>query len=88
MPKVSSHPPSQPFGVYSAVNAMPATAVGSANGKSTMASTSRLNGNVYRTRTQATMRPNITLISAAIKEAPKLRRSDASTLGAMIVSQK
>ena len=88
MPKDSNHIPSQPFGVYRAVNAMPATAVGSANGRSTMASTSRLKGKVYRTSTQATMRPKKTLIVAAIREAPKLRRRDASTLGAVTTSQK
>ena len=44
IPNDLSQIPSQPLGAYSAVNAMPATAVGSANGRSTMASTSRLNG--------------------------------------------
>ena len=38
MPSGASQLPSQPFGAYRAVNAMPATAVGSANGRSTMAS--------------------------------------------------
>ena len=46
IPSGSNHIPSHPFGAYSAVSAMLATAVGSANGKSTMASTSRLKGKV------------------------------------------
>ena len=45
MPSGESHRPSQPFGAYSAVSAIPATAVGSAKGKSTMASMSRFKGN-------------------------------------------
>ncbi len=43
-PSGSSRDPIQPLGAYSAVSAMPATAVGSANGRSTSASTSRLPG--------------------------------------------
>ena len=80
--------PSQPFGVYSAVSAMPATAVGSANGRSTMASMSRLPGNRYRTKTQATRRPNRALTHAASNAAPKLRRKDATTRGAVTTVQK
>src|SRR5258708_11470450 len=38
--------PIQPLGAYTAASAMPATEVGKANGKSTTASTTRLNGNV------------------------------------------
>ena len=38
MPSGSSHWPIQPLGAYSAVSAMPATAVGSAKGRSTSAS--------------------------------------------------
>ena len=34
------------------------------------------------------MRPNSTLISAAISEAPKLNRREASTRGAVTTSQK
>ena len=45
MPSGSRCWPTQPLGAYSAVSAMPATAVGSAKGRSTSASTSRLPGN-------------------------------------------
>ncbi len=38
--------PIQPLAAYSEVSAMPATAVGSANGRSTSASITRLNGKV------------------------------------------
>jgi hypothetical protein len=44
MPSGSSHWPIQPFLAYSAVSAMPATAVGSAKGRSTSASTILLAG--------------------------------------------
>jgi hypothetical protein len=39
-----SHCPIQPLGAYSAVSAMPATAVGSAKGRSTSASITRWKG--------------------------------------------
>ena len=45
IPSGSSHAPNQPVGANSPVSAMPATAVGNANGKSTSASTSRFAGN-------------------------------------------
>ena len=44
---------------------MPETAVGMANGRSTIASTSFLPGNEYRTSTQATISPKTALIAAA-----------------------
>ena len=44
MPSAASGAPSQPFGAYSAVSVMPATAVGSANGRSISASTIRRPG--------------------------------------------
>ena len=47
IPYFSSGAPSHPFGAYSVVRVMPATAVGSANGKSMNASTMRLPGNWY-----------------------------------------
>ena len=46
MPRGSSTEPSQPLREYSAVSAIPATAVGSANGRSISASTSFLPGKV------------------------------------------
>ena len=45
MPKGSKKRPIQPLGAYRVANAMPVTAVGSANGKSTSAFTSPLSGN-------------------------------------------
>ncbi|MNC85410.1 hypothetical protein D3C83_10060 [compost metagenome] len=45
MPYGSSSDPSHPFGAYSVVSVMPATAVGSANGRSTSESTMRRPGN-------------------------------------------
>ena len=42
MPTSSSAAPSQPLGAYNAVSAIPATAVGKANGRSTSASTTGL----------------------------------------------
>jgi hypothetical protein len=42
MPYLSSGAPSHPFGAYSVVKVIPATAVGRANGKSMKASTMRL----------------------------------------------
>ena len=56
-----------------AVSAMPETAVGSANGKSTIASTRRFPGKEYRTSIQATANPNTALITAATNEAPRLK---------------
>ena len=44
MPWASSGLPIHPFGAYSVVRVMPATAVGSANGRSISASTIRLPG--------------------------------------------
>src|SRR5687768_13051285 len=66
---------------------MPATAVGSANGKSTSASTNRRPGNWYRTSTQATTKPNTALTAAAISDAPTLSRYDATTRGSLMVCQ-
>jgi hypothetical protein len=43
-PSGSSRLPTHPFEAYSVVRAMPATAVGKANGRSTMASTTFLPG--------------------------------------------
>ena len=66
---------------------MPATAVGSANGMSTSASTTFFPKNSYRTSTHATMMPKKTLVSAARNDAPKLRRYDASARGAVTMCQ-
>ena len=55
----SEQPRIQPPSVNSAVSAMPATAVGSANGRSTIASSSALPGSrVARSSTQASTSPN------------------------------
>ena len=47
---------------------MPDTAVGSANGKSIIASINFLPGIVYRTSVQATMKPKKALITAAMND--------------------
>src|SRR6478735_5054077 len=49
---------------------MPATAVGSANGMSTIASSMRRPGNRYRTSAQTTSDPTSRLTSAAANESP------------------
>src|SRR5258708_4400150 len=67
---------------------MPARGVGSANGRSTMASMRRLNGNRYRTKTHAMTSPNSAFTAAASSAAPKLKRSAATTLGAGTTAQK
>ena len=67
---------------------MPDTAVGSANGKSTIASRRRLPGNVYRTSIQATAKPKKAFSKAAANEAPRLRRNAASARGPLTVSQR
>src|SRR5580698_2747032 len=46
MPSGARNWPIQPLGAYTAASEIPATDVGSANGRSTTASTTRLNGNV------------------------------------------
>ena len=66
---------------------MPATAVGNAKGRSTSASRMRRPGNRYRTRTHASSKPNTALIKAPISDAPKERRSEASTRGAVTIAQ-
>src|SRR5688500_13255419 len=60
---------------------MPATAVGSANGKSISASNNLRPGKEYRTSTHATINPITALISVARIEAPKLSLYDANTSG-------
>src|SRR5512138_1420813 len=60
---------------------MPATAVGSANGRSTSASTIRRPGNSYRTSTHATSSPHTALTIAAASDAPKVSQYDARTRG-------
>src|SRR5258708_3089623 len=67
---------------------MPARGVGSAKGRSTMASMRRLNGNRYRTKTHAMTSPNSAFTAAASSAAPKLNRSEATTLGAVTTAQK
>src|SRR5260370_1083895 len=78
----------QPFGAYSAVKAMPATGVGSANGRSIIASTSLRPGKRVRTSTQAISSPAGTLNAAAPSATPKLRRRAASTRGLLIEATK
>ena len=51
---------------------MPATAVGSAKGRSMIESNSRSPGTRCRISTQATRKPNTALTAVAMNEAPKL----------------
>jgi hypothetical protein len=74
MPSGSSRAPIQPFFASSVVSVMPATAVGSANGRSTSASNKRRPGNGYRTSTHATSSPNTAFTAAAANAAPNDRR--------------
>ena len=80
--------PSQPFGASRVVSVMPATAVGSANGRSIRASIRRRPGTRYRVRVQAMIRPIGTLISEAARAVKKETRSAASTRGVVTASRK
>ena len=71
--------PIHPFGEYRVVKAMPATAVGRANGKSMRASRMFFPGNEYRVRTHAISTPKPALMSAAAKEVVTVSCSDFST---------
>ena len=70
MPSSASGAPSQPFCANSDVSATPATAVGSANGISTMASNNRRPGKRYRTSAQTMIIPITRLTNAAAKARP------------------
>jgi len=65
-------PPSRAFFEYSAVSAIPATAVGNANGISTNRSITPLPKKVYRASVHATTIPNTKDIKAAINEQERL----------------
>ena len=78
--------PSQPFGAQIAVRVIPATAVGSAKGRSMSASTMRRPGKSYRTSTHATSMPNTAFTVAAASDAPRLNLYEATTRGSVIVS--
>src|ERR1700738_429502 len=69
------------FGPHSASNTTLATIVGSANGRSITASTSRLPGKSSRTRTQATSVPKRTLITVTTEEIVSVTRNDSSADG-------
>src|SRR4051812_6708274 len=79
--------PIQPFGEYNVVKVIPATAVGSANGRSISASTTRFPGNSYRASTHATRNPKIAFTAAAASAAPTLSLYDATTRSSLIVRQ-
>jgi hypothetical protein len=66
---------------------MPDTAVGSANGKSIMASITFLPGIVYRTSDHATRKPKKALISAAMSEVAIVSLYDATTRGVHALAQ-
>src|SRR6185369_3997915 len=88
IPSGSRYCPIQPFFAYTAVRAIPDTAVGSANGKSTIASMNRLPGMVYRTSVQATINPNTALIVAATSAVPNVSLYEATTRGFQAACQK
>ena len=67
---------------------MLATIVGSANGRSMRALTTRLPGKSSRTRTQAMSVPMTALTRATTTAATSVTRSDASATGAVTASQK
>jgi hypothetical protein len=69
------------LGPYSASNTTLATMVGSANGRSITASTSRLPGKSSRTSTQATSIPKNTLIKVTPEEIVSVTRNDSSADG-------
>lgn len=81
MPSGSNQRPIQPFGAYSVASAMPATVVGSANGRSTIVGC-RSGGAPGTSSAPAPRSPenrNTMLTSAAISEAPKVSRYEATT---------
>src|SRR5215218_1431070 len=67
---------------------MPATIVGSANGRSMSALTARLPGNSSRTSTQAISVPTTTLSATTSNANAKVRRSAASACGMVAARQK
>ena len=66
---------------------IPATIVGSANGRSISELTIRLPGNSSRTRTQAMIVPATALIATTIAEAIRVSFSAATACGAVTSSQ-
>src|SRR4051812_29145589 len=80
--------PTGPFGPYSASSVMPATTVGSANGRSISALITRLPGNSSRTRTQATTVPNTALIAATTSAVSSVSSSALTDWRLETVSQK
>ena len=67
------------------VSVMPATAVGSANGRSTSASTMRRPGKCSAPAPTPTSSPNTRVDDAATSDAPMLSRYDATTRGSLTV---
>src|SRR5260370_6807579 len=87
IPSGLSNLPIQPFSAYSAVSAIPETAVGSANGRSTIASRILLPGKRYRTSVHATPNPNTALTRAPVNDAPNVSWYDRSAPEAETVLQ-
>ena len=79
-------PPIRPWSAVSEVSAIPATAVGNANGSSIIPSKTLLNGKSYLTRTQARITPITAFIADAMKAVKKLTLKLARTLGFVITS--
>src|ERR1700735_2420623 len=67
---------------------MPATAVGSANGKSTSASAMRRRGKRERLSTQAKSKPNARLARLAMSALPTVTRRSANTRGRSTMFRK
>ena len=72
MPNFANRLPVQPFFTVRCVSAIPATAVGSANGSSMIPSMIRFPGNLYRTSTHASTSPMTAFISNAISAVRRL----------------
>ena len=72
IPNLPKNAPSQPLVVVRCVSAIPATAVGSANGSSIIPFIICLPGKLYLTRTHARIVPITASISAAINAVSRL----------------
>ena len=72
MPSFEKKLPIMPVSAVSDVRAIPATAVGRAKGSSIIPSKILLNGNLYRTSTQARITPITAFIADAVRAVKKL----------------
>ncbi len=81
IPAAANGAPIQPFGPYRVARVMPATEVGSANGRSSSASSRRRPGKRVRTTVQASNRPSGRSMAAARAAFTRLNRSAAAVRG-------